>query len=121
MNIATLSYRSLQAGLYRVLNPLCERSGSAVKIACVPNGSEHRFVVFIDERWRHRVYSLLAERTSVAIPADAGPLNLSPQQAQEVAKLTLELDLQPALDTPPSHPPQKVADVRGDAREPTFR
>ena len=121
MNIATISYRSLQAALYRVLNPLCERSSSAVKIACVPNGSEHRFVVLIDERWRHRVYSLLAERTSVTIPADAGPLNLSPQQAQEVGKLSC--GARPTAGGAPRLRSRlrRLPDVRGDALEHTFR
>jgi len=47
MSIATTTNRSLLAGLYRTLDPLCEETCDAVRIACVPNGTEHRFVVRI--------------------------------------------------------------------------
>lgn len=116
MSIATTTNRSLLAGLYRALDPLCEQTCDAVRIACVPNGTEHRFVVLIDERWRPGVYSLLAERTSIAIPADGGPLNLSAEQAHELGQLAPE-----HLEPRPVRAPRRMPDLRGGAIEHTFQ
>ncbi|HXV06673.1 MAG TPA: hypothetical protein VD791_01475 [Burkholderiales bacterium] len=139
MSIATTTNRSLLAGLYRALDPLCEETCDAVRIACVPNGAEHRFIVRIDERWRPDVYCLLAERTSVAIPADGGPLNLSAAEAHEVAQLTTVLVAErpvperpadrPLADRPmadrveplPLRTPRHMPDIRGGALEHTFQ
>jgi hypothetical protein len=135
MSIATTTNRSLLAGLYRALDPLCEETCDAVRIACVPNGAEHRFVVRIDERWRSDVYCLLAERTSVAIPADGGPLNLSAAEAHEVGQLAAVLVAErpmperPVADRPmadrveplPLRAPRHMPDIRGGALEHTFQ
>jgi hypothetical protein len=139
MTIATTTNRSLMAGLYRALDPLCEETCDAVRIACVPNGAEHRFIVRIDERWRADVYCLLAERTSVALPADGGPLNLSAAEAHEVAQLATVLVAErpvpertadrPLADHPiadrveplPLRAPRHMPDIRGGALEHTFQ
>jgi hypothetical protein len=120
MSIATTNNRSLLAGLYRALDPLCEETCDAVRIACVPNGTEYRFIVLIDERWRPDVYNLLAERTNVAIPADGGPLNLSAAQAHEIGQLVP--DAAPARIEPrPLRAPRHMPDLRGGALEHTFQ
>jgi hypothetical protein len=120
MSIATTTNRSLLAGLYRALDPLCEQTCDAVRIACVPNGTEHRFVVLIDERWRPGVYSLLAERTSIAIPADGGPLNLSAEQAQELGQLA-PATAPEHIEPRPLRAPRRMPDLRGGAIEHTFQ
>ncbi len=139
MSMATTTNRSLLAGLYRALDPLCEETCDAVRIACVPNGAEHRFIVRIDERWRPDVYCLLAERSSIAIPADGGPLNLSAAEAYEVGQLAAVLMAErpiaehpmpdPLADRPmaehmeplPLRAPRHMPDIRGGALEHTFQ
>ena len=144
MSMATTTNRSLLAGLYRALDPLCEETCDAVRIACVPNGAEHRFIVRIDERWRPDVYCLLAERSSIAIPADGGPLNLSAAEAHEVGQLAAVLMAErpiaehpmpdpmaerPMADRPmaermeplPLRAPRHMPDIRGGALEHTFQ
>jgi hypothetical protein len=95
-----------------------------VRIAVVPNGTEYRFVVLIDERWRSEVYSLIAERTSISIPADGGPLNLSLQQARELSELGAEAEVLPEVPVPATAPvrlPRRMPDLRGGAIEHTFQ
>jgi len=140
MSIAMTTNRSLLAGLYRALDPLCEETCDAVRIACIPNGTEHRFIVRIDERWRPDVYCLLAERSSVAIPADGGPLNLSAAEAHEVCQLAplpvperampeRPVAERPIADRPiperieplPLRAPRHMPDIRGGALEHTFQ
>jgi len=120
MSIATTTYRSLLGAIYRALDPLCEQTSGAVRIACVPNGTEYRFVILIDERWRSQVYGLLAERTSIPIPPDGGPLNLSLEQAREVSELAAEVEVKPAIARP-VRMPRRMPDLRGGAIEHTFQ
>jgi hypothetical protein len=84
---AAVSNRSVMAALYRAFETLCNGSWSAVRVACVPNGAENRFVVCIEPEWRSRVYAYLAEHSSVMIPADAGPLNLCAAEALELGAI----------------------------------
>jgi hypothetical protein len=120
MSIATTTFRVLLGAMYRALDPLCEQTSSAVRIACVPNGTEYRFVVLIDERWRSEVYALVAERTNIPIPPDGGPLNLSLQQAREVSELAPEVELLPEVLLP-VRMPRRMPDIRGGAIEHTFQ
>jgi len=120
MSIATTTNRSLLAGLYRTLDPLCEETCDAVRIACVPNGTEHRFVVRIDERWRSDVYCLLAERTSISIPADGRPLNLSAAEAHESGQLA-PAPMPERIEPLPLRAPRHMPDIRGGALEHTFQ
>jgi hypothetical protein len=124
MSIATTTFRVLLGAMYRALDPLCEQTSSAVRIAVVPNGTEYRFVVLIDERWRSEVYSLIAERTSISIPADGGPLNLSLQQARELSELGADAEVLPEVPAPATASvrlPRRMPDLRGGAIEHTFQ
>lgn len=120
MSIATTTHRSLLGAMYRALDPMCEQTTAAVRIACVPNGTECRFVVLIEQRWRSEVYALLAERTSISTPPDGGPLNLSLQQAREVGELAAEVEM-PAEVSHPVRMPRRMPDIRGGAIEHTFQ
>jgi hypothetical protein len=86
MNISTTN-RAVITAMHRVLESLCGGDWSAVRVACVPNGIDYRFVASIDERWRPEVYEYLAARTDILIPADAGPLNLSTEQAVSLGQM----------------------------------
>lgn len=96
MNISTTN-RAIITAMHRVLESFCGGDWAAVRVACVPNGLDYRFVASIEERWRPEVYELLAERTDILIPADGGPLNLSTEQA--VALGAMELVAKSADDT----------------------
>jgi hypothetical protein len=72
------------------LERLCDGRPSAVRVACIPNGLEHRFFVRVEAPWRAEVYAFLAGRTRVRIPPDGGPLNLSLEEAQRVGQLVTE-------------------------------
>jgi hypothetical protein len=68
MSIATTTNRSLLAGLYRALDPLCE-TWTGAHCLCAQRYDTASGATSA----RSGVYCLLAERTSVAIPADGGP------------------------------------------------
>ena len=88
MNISTTN-RAVITAMHRVLESLCDGDWSAVRVACVPNGIDYRFIASIDERFRCEVYEYLASRTDILIPADAGPLNLSIEQAVALGRMDL--------------------------------
>ena len=81
--------RDVTAALYRVLEALCEGCWSAVRIACVPNGLEYRFLVRIEAAWRPQVYAYLAQHADIYVPADGGSLNLSAKEAKRVGQLVI--------------------------------
>jgi len=83
MNISAAN-RNVLTSMHRVLEQLCEGDWAAVRVACVPNGIEYRFLATVDERRRPDVYGFLAEHTEMPIPIDGGPLNLSQDQAVEL-------------------------------------
>lgn len=87
MNISTTN-RAVITAMHRALESICGGDWTAVRVACVPNGIDYRFVASIDERWRTDVYEYLAARTDILIPADAGPLNLSTEQAVALGQMT---------------------------------
>jgi hypothetical protein len=113
---AAVSNRTVMAALYRALETLCNGSWSAVRVACVPNGTEYRFVVRIEPEWRNSVYCYLAEHSSVQIPADGGALNLSAGEAARLGEIQPPSSVQPerAARRPP-------ADLRGEALRHTFQ
>src|SRR5581483_3770913 len=88
MNISTTN-RAVMTAMHRILESLCGGDWSAVRVACVPNGIDYRFIACIGERWRPEVYEYLAARTDILIPADGGPLNLSIEQAVALGKMNL--------------------------------
>lgn len=86
MNISAAN-RSVLSSMHRVLEQLCGGDWAAVRVACVPNGIEYRFLATVEDRRRSDVYGFLAEHTDVPIPIDGGPLNLSQDQAVELGKM----------------------------------
>jgi len=86
MNISAAN-RSVLTSMHRVLEQLCDGDWSAVRVACVPNGIEYRFLATVVDTRRPNVYGFLAEYTDMPIPADGGPLNLSEEQAVELGQL----------------------------------
>jgi hypothetical protein len=114
---AAVSNRSVMAGLYRALETLCNGSWSAVRVACVPNGMEHRFVVRIEPEWRNAVYSYLAEHSAVQIPPDGGALNLSAEEALQLG--AIQADSAPAQS---GRAPRRMStDLRGETMRHTFQ
>lgn len=89
MNISA-SNRSVMTAMHRVLEQLCGGDWGAVRVACVPNGIEYRFLATVEDRRRPYVYAFLAEHTAMPIPADGGPLNLSQEQAVELGRFDPE-------------------------------
>ncbi len=85
MNVSTAN-RSVLTAMHRALEQLCGGDWSAVRVACVPNGIEYRFLATVIDARRPEVYGLLAEHTDMPIPADGGPLNLSEEQAVELGQ-----------------------------------
>jgi hypothetical protein len=113
---AALSNRNVMAALYRAFESLCNGSWSAVRVACVPNGTESRFVVRIEPEWRSTVYAYLAEHSGVLIPPDGSALNLS---AEEAVKLGEVHDVVPVRA---DRPPRRLStDLHGLVREHTFQ
>jgi len=86
MNVSAAN-RSVLSAMHRVLEQLCAGDWAAVRVACVPNGIEYRFLASVGEAHRPDVYGFLAEHTDMPIPADGGPLNLSQEQAVELGRL----------------------------------
>jgi len=86
MNISAAN-RNVLTSMHRVLEQLCGGDWAAVRVACVPNGIEYRFLATVDERRRPDVYGFLAEHTEMPIPIDGGPLNLSQDQAVELGQI----------------------------------
>jgi hypothetical protein len=110
------SNRSVMAALYRALEELCNGSWSAVRVACVPNGTEHRFVVRIEPEWRSTVYGYLAEHSPIQIPPDGGALNLSAEEAMLLGAAAA----QPT--TLPERAPRRMStDIRGETLRHTFQ
>jgi hypothetical protein len=102
---AALSNRSVMAALYRAFESLCNGSWSAVRVACVPNGIESRFVVRIEPEWRNTVYAYLAEHSAVMIPPDGGALNLSAEEAVRLGAIhDAALGVAPPVGTAASLP-----------------
>jgi len=85
MNISAAN-RSVLTSMHRVLEQLCGGDWAAVRVACVPNGIEYRFLATVSDSRRPDVYGFLAEYTDMPIPADGGPLNLSEEQAVELGQ-----------------------------------
>jgi hypothetical protein len=106
---AALSNRSVMAALYRAFESLCNGSWSAVRVACVPNGVESRFVVRIEPEWRSTVYAYLAEHSAVMIPPDGSALNLSAEEAvrlgaiHDSALVKVPPDLRATVSSPARH------------------
>jgi hypothetical protein len=86
MNISAAN-RSVLTSMHRVLEQLCGGDWAAVRVACVPNGIEYRFLATVEVRRRPDVYGFLAEHTDMPIPIDGGPLNLSQDQAVELGQI----------------------------------
>ena len=117
--------------LSRALETLCEGCWSAVRVACVPNGLEYRFLVRIEAPWRPDVYSYLAKHTRIWIPPDGGPLNLSMDEALRMGDLAAQYSndepaaTQPEQRTyrePTFREPRRIpADLTGDALRDTFQ
>jgi len=117
--------------LSRALETLCEGCWSAVRVACVPNGLEYRFLVRIEAPWRPDVYSYLAKHTKIWIPPDGGPLNLSLDEALHMGDLAAQYSsdessaaqpVQTAHREPPYREPRRIpADLTGDALRDTFQ
>ncbi len=104
MNISAAN-RSVLTSMHRVLEQLCDGDWSAVRVACIPNGIEYRFLATVVDTRRPNVYGFLAEYTDMPIPADGGPLNLSEEQAVELgqldpAKVRAEASAPPARRAP---------------------
>jgi hypothetical protein len=113
----TTSNRSVQAALYRALETLCNGSWSAVRIACVPNGTESRFMVRIEPEWRAEVYAYLAEHSDVRIPPDGSALNLSLEQAMQLGALHA-----PVVSSELARAPRRMSpDLTGDGLRHTFQ
>lgn len=111
------SNRSVMAALYRALEELCNGSWSAVRVACVANGTEYRFVVRIEPEWRSRVYAHLAEHSPIRIPPDGGALNLSAEEAAQLAAVRASASAVPAERALRRLP----TDIRGEALRHTFQ
>lgn len=112
--------------LSRALETLCEGCWSAVRVACVPNGLEYRFVVRIEAPWRPDVYAYLAKHTEIWIPADGGPLNLSMEEALRMGDLAAKYsgDESPAAEPiqPTYREPRRIpSEHTGDALADTFQ
>jgi len=117
--------------LSRALETLCEGCWSAVRVACVPNGLEYRFLVRIEAPWRPDVYAYLAKHTKIWIPPDGGPLNLSMDEALRMGDLAAQYSSdEPAAAQPEQHTyreptfrePRRIpADLTGDALRDTFQ
>ena len=107
MNISAAN-RSVLTSMHRVLEQLCDGDWSAVRVACVPNGIEYRFLATVIESRRPDVYGFLAEFTDMPIPADDGPLNLSEEQAVELGQLDpAKVRAEAATSRPRRTPPRK--------------
>ncbi len=117
--------------LSRALETLCEGCWSAVRVACVPNGLEYRFLVRIEAPWRPDVYSYLAKHTKIWIPPDGGPLNLSMDEALRMGDLAAQYSsdepvvapVGPTVHREPAYrEPRRIpADLTGDALRDTFQ
>lgn len=113
----TTSNRSVQAALYRAMEALCNGAWSAVRVACVPNGTESRFVVRIEPEWRSQVYAYLAENSAIRIPVDGGALNLSYEEAVQVGAMQVA-----SVPTETPRPARRIApDLKGDGLRHTFQ
>jgi hypothetical protein len=114
---AAVSSRSVMAALYGALEGLCNGSWSAVRVACVLNGAENRFLVRIEPEWRTAVYTHLAQHSDIRIPPDGGPLNLSAEEAVRLGAMTAHA---PAASA--DRPARRLSsDVRGDTLRHTFQ
>jgi hypothetical protein len=117
--------RRVTSVLSRALETLCEGCWSAVRVACVPNGLEYRFIVRIEAPWRPDVYSYLAKHTKIWIPVDGGPLNLSMEEALRMGALAAEYSgEEPAAPRPQParREPRRIpSDLTGDALRDTFQ
>jgi hypothetical protein len=116
MQMEAVSNRSVMAALYRALENLCNGSWSAVRVACVPNGTEHRFVVRIEPEWRSTVYAYLAEHSAISIPPDGGALNLSAEEAVQLGSVHGH-----ASTTRERAPRRLSTDIRGETLRHTFQ
>jgi hypothetical protein len=114
---AAVSSRSVMAALYGALETLCNGSWSAVRVACVPNGAENRFLVRIEPEWRTAVYAHLAQHSDIRIPPDGGALNLSAQEAIRLGQMNTPTPA-PAADRLARRIP---AEARGEALRHTFQ
>jgi hypothetical protein len=111
------SNRSVMAALYRALEELCNGSWSAVRVACVANGTEHRFLVRIEPEWRSSVYAYLAEHSPIAIPPDGSALNLSAEEAAQLGAVRADASAAPA-----ERAPRRLStDSRGESLRHTFQ
>jgi hypothetical protein len=109
--------------LSRALETLCEGCWSAVRVACVPNGLEYRFLVRIEAPWRPDVYAYLAKHTKIWIPPDGGPLNLSLDEALRMGDLAAQYSGEEVAPAPaPTVRSRRIpADLTGDALRDTFQ
>jgi hypothetical protein len=112
--------------LSRALETLCEGCWSAVRVACVPNGLEYRFMVRIEAPWRPDVYAYLAKHTKIWIPPDGGPLNLSLDEALRMGDLAAKYSGEEAAAAQPAPAPYREprripADLTGQALSDTFQ
>jgi hypothetical protein len=108
--------------LSRALETLCEGCWSAVRVACVPNGLEYRFLVRIEAPWRPDVYAYLAKHTKIWIPPDGGPLNLSLAEALRMGDLAAQYSGEEAPTPAPVVRSRRIpADLTGDALRDTFQ
>jgi hypothetical protein len=118
--------RDVTVALQRVFEELCDGSQDAVRVVCVPNGIEFRFLVQIEPDWQTRVYTYLAKHTAIELLPDASPLNLSQEQALRLTGLGADRR-NPARDS--EEPPaverrafrRMPMDITGDGLRHTFQ
>lgn len=112
----------ISAELSIALGTLCLGCLPAVRIACVPSGLEHRFVVSVDAGWRAQVYTALAAH--IRIPPDAGPLNLSRREALRICEMAVAGESESAthVSRPHYRQPRRIAlDLTDSALRETFQ
>jgi hypothetical protein len=132
--MATRSENSrVTSSLCLALETLCEGCWSAIRVACVPNGLEYRFLVRIEAPWRPAVYGYLAKHAKIWIPPDGGPLNLSMEEALRIgqlvaqdSRLVAEDSREESTPTRPTHtrhrePRRMPKDLGGAALRDTFQ
>jgi hypothetical protein len=104
------------------LGTLCEGNWSAVRVACVENGLEYRFLVRIEAPWRPAVYGYLAKHAAIWIPPDGGALNLSSEEALRIGQLAGE-ESTPArpMHTRHREPRRIPSNLGGEALQDTFQ
>jgi hypothetical protein len=117
--------RDVTVALQRIFEELCDGSLDAVRVVCVPNGIEYRFLVqIIEPAWQTRIYTYLARHTDISVLP--GPLNLSQEQALRLTGLGAE---RRDPDRVPEAPPaverrgfrRMPMDLTGDALRHTFQ